>query len=100
MIDFEKLDAMKALMEDGFEAFLSVFLSELDKDTKIIQVSKDFELIALKAHSQKSSCALLGAQTLSETFAKIEQLARTEQTADEWVEKLPDLLAQVKQALA
>jgi HPt (histidine-containing phosphotransfer) domain-containing protein len=99
MIDLAKLTQTKELMEDGFDDFLQVFFSELESDIHTIQNTNDFALIALKAHSQKSSCALLGVISLSELFLQIEQLARDEQDVTEYVKQLPDLLTKTKQKL-
>jgi HPt (histidine-containing phosphotransfer) domain-containing protein len=99
MIDKEKFLATKELMGESFDDFLQLFFSELENDIKIIKNADDFETIALKAHSQKSSCGLLGATQLQEIFANIEQLAKDNQNTDDLVAKLPESLTQLKQNL-
>jgi HPt (histidine-containing phosphotransfer) domain-containing protein len=99
MIDKEKFSATKELMGESFDDFLQLFFSELENDIKIIKNADDFETIVLKAHSQKSSCGLLGATQLQEIFANIEQLAKDNQNTDDLVAKLPESLTQLKQNL-
>jgi HPt (histidine-containing phosphotransfer) domain-containing protein len=97
MIDKEKFLATKELMGESFDDFLQLFFSEFENDIKIIKNADDFETIVLKAHSQKSSCGLLGATKLQEIFANIEQLAKNNQSSDELISKLPQLLQATKE---
>ncbi len=99
MIDQEKFDEMKELIGGEFEAFIQLFLSELQKDIDIIINTKDVKIIKLKAHSQKSSCALLGAVQLSNIFLQIEQLASQNKETQILVDQLPELFLQFKKGI-
>jgi HPt (histidine-containing phosphotransfer) domain-containing protein len=99
MIDKEKFIATKELMGDSFDDFLKLFFSELENDINIIQNTSDNKTITLKAHSQKSSCGLLGAIELQDVFYKIEQLTKEGKNANELILQLPILLQKTKQNL-
>lgn len=96
MIDKEKFAQTRELMGDAFDDFLQLFVSELEKDILEITNTDDTSIIQLKAHSQKSSCGLLGATNLSEIFLNIETLAQNNQNSAELVKQLPELLKQTK----
>lgn len=99
MIDKEKFSATKEMMGDAFGEFLEIFFTELEGDVKSILNTSDNEIIHLKAHSQKSSCALLGAATLKDMFEKIEERAKTNQEVKDLKSQLPELLTQTRHLL-
>jgi HPt (histidine-containing phosphotransfer) domain-containing protein len=96
MIDTKKFTDTKELMGESFDDFLQLFFTELESDIQTIATTDDMQTIHLKAHSQKSSCRLVGATALSDLFLQIEQLAKQNERVDNLIAQLPDLLNQTK----
>jgi HPt (histidine-containing phosphotransfer) domain-containing protein len=85
------------LLGDGFDEFLAVFIQELTNAiTKLSTGSDNNHLIS---HSQKSSCALLGAESLSDIFRQIEEQAKNVEDISALVELLPNELEKLKSEL-
>ncbi|SMN16669.1 hypothetical protein CRYPA_391 [uncultured Candidatus Thioglobus sp.] len=99
MIDKQKFQEIKEIMGDGFDDFIKLFLQELQADIDILQHTADFDIIHLKAHSQKSSCLLMGAIELADIFLHIEQLAKDKKNVVKLIDKLPVLLKKISQIL-
>jgi len=99
VLDQQKFNEIKDLMGDGFGDFVKLFLSELRKDIDTIMDTEDVSVIKLKAHSQKSSCGLIGVSELSGVFLEIEELANQSKRSQTLIDKLPELFLQLEREL-
>ena len=68
-LNLSKYQETKDLLGEKFAEFLSLFISELE--IAVHTMSSASADITLIAHSQKSTCALIGAVALSEKFQQI-----------------------------
>ena len=99
MLDQQKFNDIKELIGEGFRGFIKLFLLELQKDIDTIMGTEDLNIIKLKAHSQKSSCGLIGASDLSSVFLEIEGLANQGKKSQILIDKLPELFLQLEREL-
>lgn len=108
-LNFEALDHLRSLTTATGESLLakaiSLFLSSAPKEIDALRSALDNcdnPALTRIAHSLKSACANLGAQTLADDAASIENMARQGdlENADEFISKmeatLPDVLAALR----
>ncbi len=98
ILNEDLLEELKMIMEDDFSDLMHTFLVESERQynqAKSAWEADDFSSLRLSVHTLKGSCANVGAETLHQTCARLEDLAKAGSR-----DEVPELLARASEQLA
>ena len=93
LLDRQMLAELRDIMEDEFSTLMETFLTESEKQYHAIESAmqqSDADLVRRAAHSLKGSCGNIGAASLQQQCAELEEAAR-----DARMDDLPALIQEV-----